>query len=384
MFNKIAVLGAGHGGHAIAADLSMVGYHVNVYELPEFYNDNLKPIIERGGIEVIARTPEGKEFELPAGGRSGFIKITGKITSDMRVALEGVDLILLVVPSFGRERFVKEMGPYIKDGQTIIIFPGFFGAIQCNKVLKDIGYRKDLNICETESLHYICKRIGPAKVLVKAKKDQMLFSVFPAKQTKKILKEIKKIYPQMISAKNVLETTLANNNSVVHPQSILLNMHMVERKLFPYHEIIGGGLCRNYGVTKGMARIMEGVDREKVMLGERLGLKIMKMKDAIKVYYGVEGKDLYEAIYNCFAYHTQLAPTSIKHRYVTEDVPYGLVPFASLGNQLEVPVPTIKAMATIGSVATGIDFWNDGMTMEKLGLANKSAKELNEYVENGS
>ncbi|HEC92841.1 MAG TPA: hypothetical protein ENI51_07625, partial [Candidatus Atribacteria bacterium] len=98
----------------------------------------------------------------------------------------------------------------------------------------------------------------------------------------------------------------------------------------------------------------------------------------------VEGKDLYEAIYNCFAYHTQLAPTSIKHRYVTEDVPYGLVPFASLGNQLEVPVPTIKAMATIGCAATGIDFWKEGMTMEKLGLANKSVKELNEYVENGN
>jgi len=247
-----------------------------------------------------------------------------------------------------------------------------------------MGHKKNINICETESLHYICKRIGPAKVLVKAKKNQMLFSAFPAKRTKEILTEIKKIYPQMTPAKNVFETTLANNNPVVHPQSILLNMHMVERKLFPYHETIGGGLCRNYGITKGMAGVMESIDREKVALGKELGLKIIKMKDAIKLYYGIEGKDLYEAIYNCYAYHTQLAPTSITHRYVTEDVPYGLVPFASLGNQLGVSVPTIQAMATVGSAATGIDFWNEGMTMKKLGLANKSAEELNEFVENGN
>jgi len=384
MFQKIAVLGAGHGGYAIAADLSMAGYMVNVYELPEFYNANLKPIIEMGGIEVIARTPGGKEFILPAGGKSGFTKITGEITSDIKVALEGVDLILLVVPSFGRERFIKKMKPYLKDGQTIVVFPGFFGAIQCKKILNDMGCEKQINICETESLHYICKRIGSAKVLVKAKKNQMLFSVFPAKRTNKLLKEIQKIYPQMIPAKNVLETTLANNNPVVHPQSILLNMHMVERKLFPFHDTIDGGLCRNYAVTQGMARVMEGIDREKVALGEKLDLKIMKMRDAIKMYYGIEGKNLYESIYNCFAYHTQLAPTSINHRYVTEDVPYGLVPFVSLGDQIDVPVPTIKAMATIGSTATGMDFWNNGMTMKKLGLESKSVEELKMYVENGS
>ncbi len=73
MNEKIAVLGAGNGGCAMAADLSMVGYEINLYEYPD-YADNLKPIIERGGIEIISRTPAGEELILPAGGKNSFVK----------------------------------------------------------------------------------------------------------------------------------------------------------------------------------------------------------------------------------------------------------------------------------------------------------------------
>ncbi|MBC8249839.1 MAG: hypothetical protein H8E90_09190 [Anaerolineales bacterium] len=48
---RIAVLGAGNAGHAMAADLALAGLQVNLYELPEFER-NLGPIQERGGIEI--------------------------------------------------------------------------------------------------------------------------------------------------------------------------------------------------------------------------------------------------------------------------------------------------------------------------------------------
>ena len=82
MFKKIAILGAGHGGHAMSAELSQVGYEVNLYEHPDVA-DNLKPIIEKGGINLIAHTPAGEPLVLPAGGKTGFVKITGKVTSNM-------------------------------------------------------------------------------------------------------------------------------------------------------------------------------------------------------------------------------------------------------------------------------------------------------------
>lgn len=129
----------------MSAELSQVGYQVNLYEHPDVAA-NLDPIIEKGGINVIAETPSGEPLELPAGGKSGFVKITGKVTSGMKEAVEGVDLIMLIVPSHFREALIKLFAPYLKDGQTILVWPSYFGALLVAKVLKDMGHRHILYI----------------------------------------------------------------------------------------------------------------------------------------------------------------------------------------------------------------------------------------------
>jgi len=338
MFKKIAILGAGHGGYAMSAELSQVGYEVNLYEHPDVA-DNLKPIIEKGGINLIAHTPAGEPLELPAGGKTGFVKITGKVTSDMEEAVEGVDLIMLVIPSHVRESFIRLLAPHVEDGQTIVVWPGYFGALLVAKVFKDMKVEKDVTICETESLIYTCKKTGPAQIFVKGKKDRVLLSVFPTSRTVKTIENLKKIYPKLVPAQNVLETTFANGNPTLHPQSVLLNMYRVERKFYPYFKNIDGLMYSSYDVTPGMAGVMEAVDKEKMALGEKFGLKIASMKDTLFAFYGATGKDLYETVLNCYAYQIQMPPTSLQHRYVAEDVPFALVPFASLGDQLGVPVP---------------------------------------------
>ena len=382
MFKKIAILGAGHGGHSMSAELSQVGYEVNLYEHPAVA-DNLKPIIEKGGINLIAHTPAGEPLVLPAGGKTGFVKITGKVTSNMKEAVEGVDLIMLVVPSHVRESFARLLAPHVEDGQTIVVWPGYFGALLVAKVFKDMGVEKDVTICETESLIYTCKITGPAQIFVKGKKEKMLIAAFPATRNKTAIEDLKKIYPKLVPAQNVLETTFANGNPTLHPQSVLLNLYRVERKFYPYSEVMGGPFYSSYDITPGMAGVMEAVDREKNALGEKFGLKIATLKDTLFAFYGATGKDLYETILNCYAYQAQTGPTSLQHRYVAEDVPFALVPFASMGNQLGVPVPTINGMAAIACAATRIDYWSKGLTMEKLGLAGKTIEEIKEYVNTG-
>ena len=382
MFEKIAVLGAGHGGHAMSAELSQMGYQINLYEHPNVA-ENLNPIIEKGGIDVIAEIPSGGHLEVYAGGKSGFVKITGKITSDMKEAVEGVDLIMLVVPSHVREAFIKILAPHLEEGQTIVVWPGYFGALQVAEILKGMGINKDIVICETESLIYACRVKGPAQVTIMGKKKKMLIAAFPGNRTEKTVKELKKIFPAFISAKNIIETTLANINPLLHPQSILLNLFRVERRFYPYYEKTGGPFCSCYDVTPGMAGVMEIIDKERIALGKKVGVDIPALKDTLKDFYGAEGKDLYETILNCYAYQIQTGPTSLKHRYVIEDVPFALVPFSLMGDQLGVPVPTIKGMVAVANAATKTDFWNIGFTMKKLGLAGKNAEEIKEYIETG-
>ncbi|MBE3138671.1 MAG: NAD/NADP octopine/nopaline dehydrogenase family protein [Actinobacteria bacterium] len=383
MFEKIAILGAGHGGHAMSAELSQMGFQVNLYEHPKVA-DKLNPIIEKGGIDVIAKVPSGEYLDKFAGGKSGFVKITGKITSDIKKAVKGVDLIMLVVPSHVREVFIKILAPCLEDGQTILVWPGYFGALQVAAILKDEGVNKDIIICETESLMYACRITGPAQVTIMAKKRKMLVAAFPGDRTEQIVKELKKVFPGFLAAKNIMDTTLGNVNTVLHPQSVLLNLYRVERKFYPYFDQIGGPLTSCYDITPGSAKVMEAVDKEKIALGKKLGVKIPALKDILKDFYGAEGKDLYETVLDCYAYQKQVGPSTLEHRYVVEDVPFALVPIAYLGDQLGVPVPTTKGMVAIANAATKKDFWNLGFTMKKLGLAGKSAEEIKEYIETGN
>ena len=74
------------------------------------------------------------------------------------------------------------------------------------------------------------------------------------------------------------------------------------------------------------------------------------------------------------------APASLDHRYIHEDIGYGLVPMAELGRLAGVATPTMDALVRLASLALGIDYWRDGLTLERLGLAGKSPAELSRFV----
>lgn len=75
-----------------------------------------------------------------------------------------------------------------------------------------------------------------------------------------------------------------------------------------------------------------------------------------------------------------MAPESLRHRYVTEDVPYGLVTVASIGRQIGMPVDKIEAIVNIACMANGEDYWRTGRTAERLGLSGMSAQAMAAYV----
>ena len=49
---SITVIGTGNGAHGAAADLTLRGYAVTLFELPEF-KGNLEAVAKKGGIQVI-------------------------------------------------------------------------------------------------------------------------------------------------------------------------------------------------------------------------------------------------------------------------------------------------------------------------------------------
>ena len=78
------------------------------------------------------------------------------------------------------------------------------------------------------------------------------------------------------------------------------------------------------------------------------------------------------------------APGSVGTRWLTEDVPYGLVTWADLGRRTGVATPVIDAVITLASAVLGVDYRAGGRTAEDLGLTGFAPDALTAFLELGS
>jgi opine dehydrogenase len=362
---SIAVLGAGHGGCAAAADLGKRGYAVRLHARNA---ERLAPLRAQGGIEA-------------RGIHQGLVPI-GLLTTDVAEAVNGADLIMLVVPSVAHEHYARELAPLLDGNQPIFINPGHTGGgLHFRHELRKAGYRGPLRSCETVTLTYITRMEGPAVVNIYSYTKRLRFAALPAKEAASLLALVKPLYPEIVPASSVLETALSNMNAIFHPEGMIMNAGWIQHTggnfLF-YHE----------GFTDAVGRVTAAVDQERMAVAKALGVPATPFLD---VFYeaGLTTKaardsgDISRACLESAPNKTIRSPASLDHRYMHEDVGYGLVPIAALGALAGVKTPTIDALVQLASLAAGIDYARDGLTLERLGVAGKSPAELKAFVEHG-
>jgi opine dehydrogenase len=62
------------------------------------------------------------------------------------------------------------------------------------------------------------------------------------------------------------------------------------------------------------------------------------------------------------------AAHSLKHRYITEDLMYGLVPTSYLAEVAGLKTPVFNSIISVAGVAKEVDYWSEGVSLEKLSL----------------
>ncbi len=357
------VIGAGHGGKAMAAHLALLDFPVVLYNRTF---DHISALKKRGGIEL----------ESPEGGPHGFANLR-LATADMKEALQDADMIMVVVPSSAHAEIAKNAAPFLRDGQMVVLHPGrTCGAIEFRKTLMDNGCTADVTVAETETFIYASRSDGPAQARIFRIKEAVPLAALPANRTEAVLEMISQAYPQFIDGGNVLQTGLNNMGAIFHPALSLLNAGWIEATHGDYQFYIDG-------VTTSVARVLEALDRERVTVAASLGLRARTAMEWLKLAYDTTGEDLREAIQNQPGYYGIKAPPTLNHRYIFEDVPMSLVPIASLGQHYGVSVRGMDSIIRLACIIHRTDYWRRGRTVEKLGLDNLSVGELTEFVNTG-
>lgn len=360
---KIAILGAGAGGCAAAADLSLRGFDVALYNRTF---SRLKPIIERGGIFAVG------EIE-------GFAKLK-KVSNDIKECVQDAKIIIIVVPAYGQRMLLEHAAPYLKNDQILILMPGSLGSLEFYRILDEKTIDKTIKISETATLPYASRVIEPCSVKIKLLVKNILFAAFPSVLTEELLDIVKDIYPNIIPATDILETALNNGNPVTHPAPTILNAGRIEYskgEFYLYKE----------GITESVTKVINAVDKERLEICRAFGYREWPVLDRLyDLGYAQDKSSLYKAYTtsNVFCGDEPIkGPSSIVDRYITEDVGYGLVLWTSLADMIGVKTPTMKALIHLASLLTNIDFQKTGRTVEKLGIDSMSVEEIKLFLKKG-
>ncbi len=357
------VVGAGHGGKAMAAHLALMGFPVTLYNrTPE----NVAAIKMRGGIEL-------KSYE---GGPHGFGHLV-LVTSDMGEALEQAEVIMVVVPATAHADIAKAAAPHLRDGQIVVLNPGRTGgALEFVYVLNDNGCQADVAVAEAETLIYASRSEGPAQARIFRIKDAVPLAALPATRTPRVLEALSTAFPLFIDGTSVLHTSLNNMGAIFHPALTILNAGRIESTRGEFQFYIDG-------VTPSVARILDALDRERVTVAAALGIRARTGIEWLRMAYDANGATLHEAIHNQPGYRGIKAPPTLNHRYITEDVPMSLVPIAALGRQYGVRVRGMDSVIRQACIIHQTDYWRRGRTLDRLGIEQLSVGEIMRYVMEG-
>ncbi|MGD9051404.1 MAG: NAD/NADP octopine/nopaline dehydrogenase family protein, partial [Desulfobacterales bacterium] len=251
----IAVLGSGNGGCAVAFDCAANGHQVSLFDFEQF-PQSIKAVQNNGGIHCEGEI-EGFQPLASAGHR-------------IEKALEGADIIYAVGPAYSTRPFAEACKPYLKQRQIVIVCPGSCGGSVEFKNGAGLDLRdEDIVVAETSTLPYAVRLIEPGKIRIFNKlKGGLFLAAVPAQHTQRVLELVRDVYPTMKAAKNILQTSLQNGNPVIHPTITLMNVALIERTRGDfdfYHQ----------GVTPAVGRLIEAVDKERIAIGKKLGVKVI-------------------------------------------------------------------------------------------------------------
>lgn len=359
----IAVLGGGNGAHAMAADLTMKGYVVNLCEMPEF-KENIRIPLERQAIDLI--DPWGKRQTVAL----------NRVTTDFQEALKDVKYIMLTVPAIGSEQFFDAFMPCLEEGQTIVKWSANFSALAFASILRSKDVHKNITLAESHTLPWGCRIVEPGTVQIMVWAVKMLMAALPAENSDKVIRDVRKMYP-VVPAENVLATTLNNLNPIVHPVGTVMNAGWVDsagKDFYFYRD----------GNTLSVSRCIKKVYEEVGAVAEAIGVKMLEYpeedfwkKSAIMSTYFRASFDKEGAVAKISG------PSSVTSRYITEDLPFGLVPIKKLALGYKVPTPVIDAVISLSSEINQTDYMQEGLSLEHLGIDGFTKEELNRFLETG-
>lgn len=329
---KVFVCGGGHQGLSMAAHLALNGLEVSLWNrTPE----HIKEVIQTN--------------EIYCDGVVNGIARIKKASSNIKEVVS--DFIMVATPSSAHRDVARQIAPYVTKDIVVVLNPGrTFGAIDFACTLLKYGVKELPQIAEMQTIVYTCRRSNVNSTTIFAIKDNVKIAALRGSDINYIIEKMPScLMPYLDVTDSVAYTSLSNVGMVLHCAPVLMNIGWIETEKVDFKYYYDG-------ISRSVAEFLEKIDLERQNVARAVGYPIESVANWLKKTYKVDGDSLYECIRNNEAYREINAPPSINGRYITEDVPNGLVPVEALGEQLGIPTPNITTIINLANSVMNVDY----------------------------
>lgn len=343
---KITIVGCGNSGLVHAAKLIQRGCDVTLLKTSESLNGGFFDImLNEGGFNVKDETDGGRVF---------FARPT-LITRNAEEAVVNADVIMVMTTTLCHDRVAKMIAPYVSDGQTIAIVPGYMGSLIFKKHIK-----RNVIYSEWETTAYNGRIMDSLYVRISFYNPRNAISVLPQSEAKQTLAIFSSLFDNTKYLRNnILESALHNPNMIVHPIGMLFSAARIEYsngEFWMYKEAF----------TPSVINVIKNFDIQKNRILEAFGCESLDYFEAAK-WRNEENLSIDAMeVFRSFANAANKGPASVRHRYLLEDVPNGLGLFSSIGKVVGVDTSVAEALMTLSGCLLGEDLKAKARTIERL------------------
>ena len=137
-------------------------------------------------------------------------------------------------------------------------------------------------------------------------------------------------------------------------------------------------------VTPSVVSVINSLDKECINIGKALGYKLQPIENAIhQSGLGPKG-DLWSSINGSEILTKLKAPITVKNRWISEDIPYGIATWSMLGNQIGIKTPVMQSLTNIGSIISTDVSWEKTRNLSDLGIEKMKINDIKKYIKTGS
>ena len=103
---RVTIMGGGHGARTTAADLTLAGHQITLFEFEKFH-ENIAAILEGGQISITGKA------------RQGVAKIHC-LTHDLAQAMAEPEIVLIVVPALYHQVYAEALAPLLRRAESAL------------------------------------------------------------------------------------------------------------------------------------------------------------------------------------------------------------------------------------------------------------------------